>query len=143
MVPPEMRTWLSWSELTGGPRLTQDEYLHALRGFPRSVLLIAVARFSILFRYGHDANTVAPDSVTQWVIPQVFFPGHIARVQQALALNRVIFFQGQLRGMVAETMRLTHAHAEDGTTLPDVAMGGLQLGAGELLYKPHIRSQRS
>jgi|SRR5271157_1925044 len=140
MAPsPEIRTWLPWSELTGGPRLPHDQYAQALRQFPRSALLIAIARLSILFRYGHDANTVAPDDVTKWVVPQVFFPYHVARVQQAIALNRVIFFQGQLRRMAAETMRLTHAHPEDGKILPDVIMGGLQLGAGKLLYKPHIK----
>lgn len=115
------------------------EYLHALRQFPRSALLIAVARFSILFRYGHDAKTVAPDYVTNWVVPQVFFPDHIVRVRQAIALNRVIFFQGQLRRMAAEIMRMKDARPEDGPILPDVVMGGFQLGAGELLHKPHIR----
>ena len=121
-----------------GPRLTLDEYLYALRQFPRSALLIAVARLSILFKYGHDANTVAPEDVTKWVVPQMFFPHHFPRVQEAISKNRVIFFQGQLRRLAAETMRLTHAHPEDGQTLPDVVMGGLQLGAGELLYKPRI-----
>ncbi len=139
MAPPEMRMWLSWSELTGGPRLTIEEYLYALRQFPRSALLIAVARLSILFKYGHDANTVASDDVTKWVVPQVFFPHHVSRVEQAISSNRVIFFQGQLRRLAAETMRLTDAHPEDGKTLPDVLLGGLQLGAGELLYKPHMQ----
>jgi hypothetical protein len=139
MDPPEMRTWLPWSELAGGPRLTLEEYLYALRQFPRSALLIAVARLSILFKYGHDANTVAPNDVTKWAVPQVFAPEYVARVEQAIGLNRVVFFQGQLRRMAAETLRLTHAHPEDGKILPDVSMGGLQLGAGELLHQPHIK----
>ena len=65
--PPEMKVWLPWSEVTGGPRLTLDEYLYALRQFPRSALMIAVARLSILFKFGHDANTVATRGTTEWV----------------------------------------------------------------------------
>lgn len=136
---PEIRAWLPWSELTGAPRLTLDEFLDALRQFPRSALLITVARLSILYKYGHDANTLASEEVTKWAAPLMFLPPLVPRVQQAIALNRVIFFQGQLRRIAAESLRLANAHPEDGTIIPDVALGILQLGSGELLYKPHVK----
>lgn len=136
--PPEMRLWIPWSELTGRPRLTLDEFQNALREFPRSALLIAVARLSILYDYGEDANTVPSDEVTSWTVPLMFSPHLVPRVQQAINSKRVIFFQGQVRRIAAETMRLTNAHPEDGRIIPDVALGGLQLGAGELLYRPHV-----
>src|SRR5262249_866769 len=96
-------------------------------------------RLSILFKFGHDANTVATRGTTEWVAPLMFFPHNLPRVQMAIAQDRPIFFQGQLRRLAAECLRLNPAHDEDGKILPDMGLGGLLLGAGELLYKPHVQ----
>ena len=136
--PPEMHHWLPWSELAGGPPLTVEQFRSALQLYPRSALLISCARVSILFNYGPDANTVASkESTAKWA-PHMFAPNHLPRLLQALAQGRPIFFQAQLRYLVAQAMRLDPTHEEDGTKIPDIALGALLLGAGELLYKPHI-----
>jgi hypothetical protein len=69
--PPEMKVWLPWSELNGTPRLTRAEFLSALRQFPRSAILIACARFSIIFKFGPDAQTVASEEVTEYWVRKV------------------------------------------------------------------------
>jgi len=53
--------------------------------------------------------------------------------------KRIIFFQAQLRYLAAETIRLAEPHAEDGSVVPNVAIGELLLRAGELLYEHHIK----
>ena len=123
--PPEMRAWLPWSELTGGPRLTHGEYLHALRQFPRSALLIAVARLSILFRYGHDANSVAPDEVTRWVLPQVSFHEHVARVKHGCT---------RMLQICAGVSPLSRSRFRDSVTTTRVA-----LGWGRLPFRKDVR----
>lgn len=139
MAPaPEIRSWIPWSELVGRPHLTLEEFQSALREFPRSALLITAARLSILFDYGQNANTVPSEEVTTWAVPLMFPPNLAPRVQQAISSKRVIFFQGQLRRMASETMRLTDAHPEDGRIIPDFVLGALQVGAGEMLYRPHV-----
>ncbi len=139
MPPPQLRTWLPWSELGKTPRLTPDEFRDVLRQYPRSALLIACARLSIIFNYGPEAETAADkESTNQW-IPILFPPVLVPRVKNYAAQGRVIFFQGQLRYLAAEVLRLDHAHPEDSTFVPDAALGGLLLAAAELLYRPHIR----
>jgi hypothetical protein len=133
-----MKVWLTWSELTGGPRLQLDEFRDALRQFPRSALLIACARLSILFEFGPDAKTVASKETTAKFAPEMFPPELVPRVMMAMTQGHPIFFQGQLRYLAAEALRLDPAHDEDGTYIPAIVLGGLLLGAGELLYKPHI-----
>ena len=135
--PPEMRTWLSWSELNGSSRLTVEEFRDALRAFPRRAILIACARFSSIFKYGPEANTVASREVTEYWIPHLIRANLIGRAMQAAKEDRPVFFQGQLRYLAAEAMRLAPAPAEDGSQVPDIALGALLLGAGELLYKRH------
>ena len=120
-------------------RASREEFLLTLRQFPRSALLIACARLSILFDFGPEGNTVASKETTARFSPLMFQPHLLPRIQVALEQGRPIFFQGQLRCLAAEVLRLDPAHAEDGTEIPDVVLGGLLLGAGELLYKPHIR----
>jgi len=93
----------------------------------------------MIFNYGPDADTAADEEATARWIPMLFPPGLVSRVEAFASQDRVIFFQGQLRYLAAEVMRLEQAHAEDSTSLPDAALGGLLLAAGELLYKPHIR----
>ncbi len=137
--PPKLKTWLPWSELAGTPRLTLGEFRSVLRQYPRSALLIACARLSMIFDYGPEADTAADDEATTKWIPILFPPGLASRVQTFASQDRVIFFQGQLRYLAAEVMRLEQAHAEDSTFVPDAVLGGLLLAAGELLYKPHIK----
>ena len=137
--PPKLKTWLPWSELAETPRLTLGEFRGVLRQYPRSALLIACARLSMIFNYGPDADTAADEEATAKWIPLLFPPGLVSRVKAFASQDRVIFFQGQLRYLAAEVMRLEQAHAEDSTPLADIALGGLLLAAGELLYKPHIR----
>ena len=137
--PPKMRLWLPWSEVVQAPRLTLDEFRSALRQYPRSALLIACARLSLIFNYGPEAETTANrEAAAKW-IPLLFPPQLVSRVQAFANQNRVVFFQGQLRYLAAEIIRLEDFHPEDSTLVPDAALGGLLLGAGELLYKPHVQ----
>jgi hypothetical protein len=134
-----MKTWLPWSELAGTPRLTIDEFRNVLRQYPRSALLIACARLSMIFNYGPDAETAASEELTAKWIPILFPPSLVPRVEAFASQDRVIFFQGQLRYLAAEVMRLSQAHGEDATAVPDATLGGLLLASGELLYKPHVK----
>ena len=138
--PPELHTWLPWSELSATKPVTVGEFQSVISKFPRSALLVACARLSILFKYGPDANTVASNETVEKLASQMFPPVLVPRVLTALKQGRVIFFQGQLRYLAAETMRLTNPHPEDGMTVPDMVLGGILLAAGELLYKPHINN---
>ena len=136
---PVIRTWLSWSELAQTPRLTLDEFRSVLRQYPRSALLIACARLSLIFDYGPDATTVATEATTKKWIPILFPSALLARAENFAAQGRVIFFQGQVRYLAAEVMRLEQPHGEDATYVPDAVLGGLLLASGELLYKPHAQ----
>ena len=62
-------------------------------------------------------------------------PDLVDRAMKEVKSGRPIFFQGQLRFLAAEVMRLDPAPAENGAHVPDWALGALLLGAGELLYK--------
>jgi hypothetical protein len=134
-----MRIWLPWSELTRTPRLTLNEFRDALRKYPRSALLIACARLSVIFNYGPEAKTAAKDDATIKWIPVLFPPELVPRVKAFSTQGRVIFFQGQLRYLAAEVMRLEQAAEEGSTFLADASLGGFLLAAGEMLYKPHIQ----
>jgi hypothetical protein len=138
-LPPKMKTWLPWSELAGTPRLTLGEFRNVLRQYPRSALLIACARLSMIFNYGPDADTAADEQATAKWIPILFPPGLVPRVEAFASQDRVIFFQGQLRYLAAEVMRLERARGEDSAFVADAALGGLLLAAGELLYKPAVK----
>ena len=94
--PPEMRTWVPWSELTGGPRGTVEEFRDILRRYPRSSLLRACARLSVLFNYGPDADTTASDEATAKWAPLLFQAALLDRIGKLGARRRVIFFQAQL-----------------------------------------------
>jgi hypothetical protein len=132
-----MKLWLPWSELNGSPRLTIEEFRDSLRTFPRSAILIACARFSTIFKFGPEANTVASQENIEYWIPRLIRPDLVNRAMKAAKDGRPVFFQGQLRFLAAEAMRLDPAPPEDGTQVPDIALGALLLGAGELLYKKH------
>jgi len=137
-LTPQIKTWLPWSELVRRPRVTLDEFRSALRQYPRSALLIACARLSVIFNYGPDGKTAAKENSNKW-IPILFPPELAPRVQAFAAQGRVIFFQGQLRYLAAEVMRLEEAAEEGSTFIADAALGGLLLASGELLYKKHIQ----
>src|ERR1019366_10665231 len=119
------------------PRLTLNEFRSVLCQYPRSALLIACARLSMIFNYGPDAETAANEETTAKWIPTLFPPSLVTRVKTFASQGRVIFFQGQLRYLAAEVTRLEQAHEEDSTVVPDTVLGGLLLAAAELLYKPH------
>jgi hypothetical protein len=137
--PPQLKTWLPWSELARTPQLTLGEFRSVLCQYPRSALLIACARLSMIFNYGPDAETAANEEATAKWIPILFPPGLVPRVKTFASQGRVIFFQGQLRYLAAEVTRLEQAHGEDSTVVPDTVLGGLLLAAAELLYKPHVK----
>jgi hypothetical protein len=130
-----MRYWLNWSELTGKPQVNIDDFRTALRSFPRSAILIACARFSIIFDFGPDANTLASQERTEYWAARLFRPDLAPRALAFAKLKRPMFFQGQVRFLASEAMRLDPAPAEDGTIVPDWAFGELLLAAGELLRK--------
>ena len=136
--PPEMKLWLPWSELNGSPRLTIEEFRTALRDYPRSAILIACARLSTIFKFGPEANTVASQEINEYWVPRLMRPDLVERAMKEGKNGRPIFFQGQLRFLAAEAMRLDPAPPENGSQVPDWALGALLLGAGELLYKKHV-----
>ena len=114
-----------------------EEFRGALRSFPRSAILIACARFSAIFKFGPAANTVASKEDTVYWIPHLIRPDLVNRALKAANDDRPIFFQGQLRFLASEAMRLDPAPPEDGSQVPDIALVALLLGAGELRYKKH------
>ncbi len=136
--PPELKVWLPWSELNGTSRLTIEEFRTALRQYPRSAILIACARLSTIFKFGPEANTVASQEINEYWVPRLMRPDLIDKAMKEVKNGRPIFFQGQLRFLAAEAMRLDPAPSEDGSQVPDWALGALLLGAGELLYKKHV-----
>ena len=138
MAPPDMKLWLPWSELNGSPRLNIEEFRAARGDYPRSAILIAYTRLSTIFRFGPEATTVASHEVTEYWIPVPMRPNLVDRAMSLAKKDRVIFFQGQLRFLAAEAMQLDPAPPENGTQIPNWALGALLLGAGELLYKKHV-----
>jgi hypothetical protein len=138
LAPPEMKLWLPWSELNGTPRLTIEEFRAALRDFPRSAILIACARLSTIFKFGPEATNMASQEISEYWVPILLRPDLVDRAMHAAKNGRVLFFQGQLRFLAAEAMRLNPAPPENGMQVPDWALGALLLGSGELLYKKHI-----
>jgi len=126
-----------WSELTGGPRGTVEEFRDILRRYPRSSLLRACARLSVLFNYGPDADTTASDEATAKWAPLLFQAALLDRIGKLGARRRVIFFQAQLRSLASEVIRLNPFGGEDLAPVPDGMLGELMLRAGELLYQQH------
>lgn len=134
----DMRHWVPYSEVAGTARLTLAEFRANLMKFPRSGVLIAIGRMSTIFDFGPEANTVASDeAIARWV-PELFPPPLVTRVLALANQGRVVFFQGQLRYLAAEVMRLPKADTEDDTYFPDVLLGPLLLCAAEMLYTPQL-----
>ena len=137
--PPEMRTWVTWHELTNTPRGTVEEFRSELRKHSRSSILKACSRLSVVFDYGPDAETAADAKVTAEWIPILFPPKLVPRLLAYAKQDRVIFFQAQLRYLSLEVIRLDPAPAEDLPVVANNALGELLLRAGELLYFEHAK----
>lgn len=142
LVPPvEMRVWMTWSELTESPHVTKEQFQAQLAKYPKSSILIACTKLSVGFGYGPDACAVPPDHVVDLHIPILFPPSLVLHVKRWFHQERRIpFFNGQLRYLAAETIRLQPLHP-----VPEVPENGpendqfgeLMLKSGELLYKKH------
>jgi hypothetical protein len=137
-----MRVWMTWSELTNCPRITKEEFQGHLAKYPKSSILIACTKLSVGFGYGPDACTVPPDHVMDLHIPIVFPPVLVPQVSRWFHQEgRIPFFNGQLRYLAAETVRLQPSHP-----VPEIPekgpqndqFGELMLKSGELLYKKHV-----
>lgn len=76
----DMRHWVPYSELAGTARLTHAEFLENLMKFPRSGVLIAIARMSTIFDFGPDANAVASNEAIERWVPELFPPHFVPRV---------------------------------------------------------------
>ena len=142
MPPVKMKVWMTWSELTSGPRITKEQFQAQLVQYPKSSILIACTKLSVGFGYGPDACTVPPDHLVDLHVP-IVFPSVLApRVNWWVHHEgRLPFFNGQLRYLAAETVRLHPQHP-----LPEIPdkgpqndqYGELMLKSGELLYKKHV-----
>jgi len=142
-VPPVMmKMWMTWSELTNSPRITKEQFRAQLAQYPKSSILIACTKLSVGFGYGPDACTVPQDRIADLHIPIVFPPVLVPHVNRWVHQEgRLPFFNGQLRYLAAETVRLQPQHP-----LPEIPENGpqnnqfgeLMLKSGELLYKKHV-----
>ena len=142
MPPAKMMVWMTWSELTDSPRVTKEEFQAQLAKYPKTSILIACTKLSVGLGYGPDACTVPPDSVADDHIPIVFPPSLVPDVNRWFHKEgRIPFFNGQLRYLAAETLRLQSLHP-----VPEIPENGpengqfgeLLLKSGELLYKKHV-----
>lgn len=142
MPPVKMRMWITWSELTNSPRIMKEQFQTQLAKYPKSSILIACTRLSVGFGYGPDACTFPPDNVADIHIPIVFPSTLVPHVNWWVHHEgRLPFFNGQLRYLAAETVRLHSQHL-----IPEIPENGpqnnefgeLMLKSGELLYKRHV-----
>jgi hypothetical protein len=133
---------MTWSELTSGARVTKGELQAQLVKYPKSSILIACTKLSVGFGYGPDACTVPLDNVADIHIPILFPHSLVPHVKRWFHQEgRIPFFNGQLRYLVAETLRLLPLHP-----VPEIPENGpendqfgeLLLKSGELLYKKHV-----
>jgi hypothetical protein len=140
--PPKMAMWTTWSELTNSPRVTKEQFQDQLAKYPKSSILIACTKLSVGFGYGPDACTLPPEHIADLHIPIVFPPFLVPQVNWWVHHEgRLPFFNGQLRYLAAETVRLQPQHP-----VPEIPENGpqnnqfgeLMLKSGELLYKKHV-----
>lgn len=133
---------MTWSELTNSPRITKEQFQAQLAKYPKSSILIACTKLSVGFGYGPDACTVPPDPVVDLHIPIVFPAALVPHVNWWVHQEgRLPFFNGQLRYLAAETVRLQPEHPV--SEIPENGpqnhqFGELMLKSGELLYKKHV-----
>jgi len=135
---PQLRTWVPWSELVQQPRTTLAEFKTLLSEHPKASFLVACAKLSVGFDYGPDARTVPSDKALEMLTPHLLPPGLVNRVKGFANRQRIIFFQGQLRYLAAEVIRLQPSPPEDLPGPENHELGEFMLRAGELLYKPHV-----
>ena len=142
MPPVTMKTWMTWSELTTSPRILKEQFQAQLANYPKSGILIACTKLSVGFGYGPGGCTIPADHIADLHIPVVFPPALVPYVNGWVHhKGRVPFFNGQLRYLAAETVRLQPPHPvpeipENGPENTD--FGELMLKSGELLYKKHV-----
>jgi hypothetical protein len=110
---PQLRMWLPWSELAQQPRTTLADFQSLLSKHPKAGFLIACAKLSVGFDYGPDARTVPSDKALEMLTSHLFPPGIVNRVNAFANRQRIIFFQGQLRYLAAEVIRLQPSPPED------------------------------
>jgi hypothetical protein len=135
---PQLRMWVPWSELVQQQRTALAEFKALLSKHPKAGFLIACAKLSVGFDYGPDARTVPSDKTLVMLIPHLFPPGLVKGVNWFANQKRIIFFQGQLRYLAAEVIRLQPSPPEDLPGPENHELGEFMLRAGELLYKPHV-----
>jgi hypothetical protein len=133
----KLRLWVPWYEFASTTRGTLDEFRDVLRKFRPSSLLIACARLSVAFNFGTDGGTAAEFERTKKWIPDLFPPKYVSRALRYVELERILFFQAQLRYLAAEVVRLDPAPSESLPPAENNDLGELLLRAGELLYAPH------
>jgi hypothetical protein len=143
---PELRPWLTWSELTGADRDApgkRKQLAELILKYPRHNILRACAALSVLFNFGPDGNTAAEDALTLEWIPRLFAPDLVEKVKAYASSKRVIFFQAQLRFLASETIRLVPDTAPTAPVLPNEVIGEMLLRSGEMLYKKYERQADS
>lgn len=137
-----MKMWLTWSELVSSPRIAKEDFQAKLSKYPKSSILIACTKLSVAFGFGPDGCTVPSDKLANLHIPILFPPTLVPSVKYWVhAKGRIPFFNGQLRYLAAEIVRLHPEHSvpeepEQGPENHD--FGELMLKSGELLYKKHV-----
>jgi len=142
MPPIKMKVWMTWSELTSSKRITTEQFRSQLSKYSKSGILIACAKLSVAFNYGPSACTVPSDDVADLLIPIVFPATLLSSVNRFVKQGgRLPFFNGQLRYLAAETVRLDSLNPilelpENGPR--NDQFGELMLMSGELLYKKHV-----
>jgi hypothetical protein len=110
---------------------------NTLRKYRRSSLLLGCARLSVAFNFGPEASTATNQDVALRWIPVLFPQPLISRIREFARQERVIFFQGQLRFLASEIMRLEPYSENECPTIENDAFGELLLRAAELLYQKH------
>jgi hypothetical protein len=130
--PPQMKHWLNWRDVSGAPS-TLDDFRALLSKYPRTSLLMACSELSVHLNFGPEGETAASNELTKKWIPFLFTPEIGARVTIAFERDRVIFFQGQLRYIAAETTRLNPAPDESLPLIENHELGELLLRAAELM----------
>ena len=131
-----MKSWLNWGEVSGNPGTVEE--LRALLGkYSPASVLIACSQISVRLNYGPEGKTTPNKELTAKYIPFLFPPGLVPRVRKAHELDRVIFFQGQLRAIAAEVTRLPPMPDESLPVIENHELGELMLRAAELLMAVH------
>ncbi|HEY4009737.1 MAG TPA: hypothetical protein VGM11_06270, partial [Acidobacteriaceae bacterium] len=140
---PQLRPWLTWTELIGAPSDTpgkRQALIDLIQRYPSENILRAGSALSVLFDFGPEGNTTAEEALTAAWIPLLFEPALVERVKAFASDKRVIFFQAQLRFLASEVLRIEPDPSKQiANVLPNAAIGELLLRSGELLYRPYVK----